>query len=278
MSSMWWFWVILLIWTLFPVWQQYWINSQRIRVIRQMERQRGTRVITLIHRQETIRFLGIPLRNYISVEDSEQLLRAIRLTPDSMPIDLILHTPGGLVLASEQIARALNHHPAKVTVFVPHYAMSGGTMIALAADEIVIDENAVLGPIDPQIGQYPAASLIEVVAQKPIEKVKDNTLVLVDIARKALKQVETFLTELLKDKMDLAKAQELAHVLSSGLWTHDYPITIEKLKGFDLPIQVGLPREVYTLMELYPQPSQRRPSVQYIPMPYESSGDTNGRS
>ncbi|WP_302104559.1 SDH family Clp fold serine proteinase [Polycladomyces zharkentensis] len=275
---MWWFWVILLIWTLFPVWQQYWINSQRIRVIRQMERQRGTRVITLIHRQETIRFLGIPLRNYISVEDSEQLLRAIRLTPDSMPIDLILHTPGGLVLASEQIARALNHHPAKVTVFVPHYAMSGGTMIALAADEIVIDENAVLGPIDPQIGQYPAASLIEVVAQKPIEKVKDNTLVLVDIARKALKQVETFLTELLKDKMDLAKAQELAHVLSSGLWTHDYPITIEKLKGFDLPIQVGLPREVYTLMELYPQPSQRRPSVQYIPMPYESSGDTNGRS
>jgi ClpP class serine protease len=72
------------------------------------ERQRGTRVITLIHRQETIRFLGIPLRNYISVEDSEQLLRAIRLTPDSMPIDLILHTPGGLVLASEQIARALN--------------------------------------------------------------------------------------------------------------------------------------------------------------------------
>jgi ClpP class serine protease len=105
---MWWFWVIFFMWTLFPVWQQYWINSQRIRVIRQMERQRGTRVITLIHRQETIRFLGIPLRNYISVEDSEQLLRAIRLTPDSMPIDLILHTPGGLVLASEQIARALN--------------------------------------------------------------------------------------------------------------------------------------------------------------------------
>lgn len=152
--------------------------------------------------------------------------------------------------------------------------MSGGTMIALAADEIVIVENAVLGPIDPQIGQYPAASLIEVVEQKPIEQVKDNTLVLVDIARKALKQ----LTELLKDKMDLSKVQELAHVLSSGLWTHDYPITIEKLKGFELPVRVGLPREVYTLMELYPQPSQRRPSVQYIPMPYESRGNTNGRS
>jgi ClpP class serine protease len=216
--------------------------------------------------------------NYISVEDSEQLLRAIRLTPDSMPIDLILHTPGGLVLASEQIAHALNHHPAKVTVFVPHYAMSGGTMIALAANEIVIDENAVLGPVDPQLGQYPAASLLEVVAQKPIEQVEDKTLILVDMARKALKQVETFLKELLKDKMDSVKAQELAYVLSSGLWTHDYPITLEKLKGFGLPVQVGLPREVYELMELYPQPSQRRPSVQYIPIPYDNRGNTNDRS
>ncbi|WAH44458.1 ATP-dependent Clp protease proteolytic subunit [Alicyclobacillus fastidiosus] len=70
------------------------------------------------------------------------MVRAIRMTPDFMPIDLILHTPGGIVLASEQIAHALSHHPSKVTVFVPHYAMSGGTMIALSADEIVVDENA----------------------------------------------------------------------------------------------------------------------------------------
>jgi len=43
-----------------------------------------------------------------------------------------------------------------VTVFVPHYAMSGGTLIALTADEIVMDPNAVLGPVDPQIGNMPA--------------------------------------------------------------------------------------------------------------------------
>ncbi|GMA62076.1 hypothetical protein NZD89_20290 [Alicyclobacillus fastidiosus] len=260
-----WFWLIFFIWTLVPVWRQYWINLQRIRAIRQMERRRKSRVITLIHRQETISFLGIPLRNYISIEDSEQILRAIRLTPESMPLDLILHTPGGLVLASEQIAYALSHHAAKVTVSVPHYAMSGGTMIALSADEIVIDENAVLGPVDPPLGQYPVASLVEVVAQKPIDQVKDKTLILVDMARKALNQVEVFLTELLKNKMNADNAKELAHALSSGLWTHDYPITVEKLKGFGLPVQVGLPREVYSLMELYPQPSQRWPSVQYIP-------------
>jgi ClpP class serine protease len=272
-----WFWIIFFIWSLIPVWRQYWIHSQRIRSIRRLERRRRTRVITLIHRQETISFLGIPLRNYISVEDSEQILRAIRLTPDSMPIDLILHTPGGLVLASEQIANALRRHPAKVTVFVPHYAMSGGTMIALSADEIAVDEHAVLGPVDPQLGQYPAASLLEVVEHKPIEHVKDETLILIDMARKAMKQVELFLEYLLRDKMDSVQARELAHVLSSGRWTHDYPITAEQLEGFGLPIRVGLPGEVYELMELYPQPSQRRPSVQYIPTPYDGRSDSEPR-
>ena len=105
-------------------------------------------------------FLGLLTRRFISVEDSEEVLRAIRMTPSDVPIDLILHTPGGLVLASEQIARgALMKHPAKVTVYIPHYAMSGGMMIALAADEIRMDEkNAVLGPMDPQLGQFFAAS------------------------------------------------------------------------------------------------------------------------
>lgn len=78
---------------------------------------------------------------------------------------MILHTPGGLVLATEQIARALIRHSAKVTVFVPHYAMSGGTMLALAADEIIMDENAVLGPVDPQLGNMAAASILQVVEQ-----------------------------------------------------------------------------------------------------------------
>ena len=124
----------------------------------------------LIHRQEALSIFGFPISKYINIEDSEQLLRAIRLTPPDMPIDILLHTPGGLVLAAEQIANALSRHPAKVTVFVPHYAMSGGTLIALASDEIVMDENAVLGPVDPQIGNFPAASILKVL------KVKDKKI------------------------------------------------------------------------------------------------------
>jgi len=139
-------WVVFIAMAFLPMLRQQRLEVLRLKLVRRFEVARGSRLITMIHRQESISFLGIPLSRYINIEDSEAVLRAIRLTPNDMPIDLVLHTPGGLVLASEQIARALQKHPARVTVFVPHYAMSGGTMIAMAADEIRMDDNAVLGP------------------------------------------------------------------------------------------------------------------------------------
>ena len=144
----------------------------------------------MIHRQETVGVFGVPFYRFIDIDDSEAVLRAIRQTPPDAPIDLLLHTPGGLVLASEQIAYAVRSHPGKVTVLVPHYAMSGGTLIALAADEIVMDEAAVLGPVDPQLGDMPAAALVRVVGKKPVERLDDRTLLLADIAEKALRHMK----------------------------------------------------------------------------------------
>ncbi|MBE0467032.1 MAG: hypothetical protein IBX71_07405 [Candidatus Desulforudis sp.] len=263
------FWIVLILAALLPVVRQRQVNKARVRLIRKIERKQGSRLITLIHRQELISLFGIPLTRFINVEDSEQILRAIRLTPPNLPIDLVVHTPGGLVLASEQIARALLKHPAKVTVMVPHYAMSGGTMIALSADEIMMDENAVLGPVDPQLGQMPAASIVETVRLKGKERVSDRTLIMADISSKALRQVEDFVYYLLAGKMEAPTAREVAYTLASGQWTHDFPITAEKLQALGLPVTTGLSRDVYRLMEMYPQPGQRRPSVQFIPVPYE---------
>lgn len=267
------FWVFLFLSSLQPVWQRRQMEFRRIRSLQEFERGRNSRIILLIHRQESISLLGIPISRYITIEDSEQILRAIRLTPPDVPIDLILHTPGGLVLATEQIARALIRHPAKVTVFVPHYAMSGGTMLALAADEIVMDANAVLGPVDPQLGNFPAASIIKVVEDKPIGEIDDQTLIMADLSRKAIQQVQRFVRTLLKDSMPKQKVQpenieSIIDALTTGRVTHDYPITVEEATEMGLPITVGLPRSIYDLMELYPQPQGGRPSVQYIPLPY----------
>lgn len=253
---------------LVPAVQQRVLATRRYRAIRRLEAKRGSRVITLLHRQESVSLLGIPLRRFIDIEDSEQVLRAIRLTPESVPIDLVVHSPGGLVLASEQIARALHRHKAKVTVIVPHYAMSGGTMLALAADEILMDDNAVLGPVDPQVGQWPAASIMKVTEAKPLEQVDDETLILADIARKAQAQVMEFVMNVLLDDFPEDRAQRIAETLTGGQWTHDYPLTFEALAQIGLPVSRELPTEVFDLMDLYPQVGRQRPSVQYVPLPY----------
>lgn len=257
------FWFILFILFFLPVVQQRWLVRTRRKLINQIQKENGSRVIVLVHRQELLSMLGIPFYRFINIEDSEQILRAIHRTDENTPIDLILHTPGGLVLASAQIARALVRHKAAVRVHIPHFAMSGGTLLALAADEIYIHENAVMGPVDPQIGRYPAASILKVLERKSIDKIDDQTLILADQSTKAIEQIEALAFELLKTKHEEKNAREISKILSRGIWTHDYPITPEQAKDMGLPIRTDLSEDVLDLMELYPQPSRRQTSVEY---------------
>ena len=249
------------------------LQSARLEVAREeaigaVENKRGSRAIVLIHREESVNVLGIPVVRYINIQDSEEILRAIRLTDKSTPIDLIVHTPGGLVLAAVQIARAIKRHPAKTTVFVPHYAMSGGTLIALAANHIVMDANAVLGPIDPQLGDVPAASVLKAVERKPLARVDDMTLVLADQSKKAIAQVTALAEELLDGKLPPRKAREAATRLASGTWTHDYPITADKAQDLiGLRVDTDMPEEIFRLIALYPPARQGEPSVSYLPGP-----------
>src|SRR6059036_4323152 len=134
-------WLLFMVTAFQPVIKQRLLEASRQQMIAKIERQRGSRVVLLVHRQETMSLLGFPLFRYIDVNDSEEVIRAIHLTDPEMPLDFVLHTPGGLVLAATQIARAVLKHKGKVTVFVPHYAMSGGTLIALAAEEIIMCEH-----------------------------------------------------------------------------------------------------------------------------------------
>jgi ClpP class serine protease len=190
-----------------------------------------------------------------------------------MPIDLILHTPGGLVLATHQIASALRNHPAKVTVIVPHYAMSGGMLLALAADEILLDDNAVMGPVDPQVGGYPALSLLKLVAEKNTADVEDEMFVLADVARTALAQTQAFIETLVADRMAPGQVKELITSLTGGRWTHDYPITAADVRALGLDVRDQLPGHVYALMDLYLQPRQVRLAVQYLPVPSTDRGE-----
>lgn len=260
------FWLLLIAIILLQLFGSRSIERQRAAMLGAFEQERSSRVIAMIHRQESTSILGVPVAASISIDDSEAVLRAIRLTPPEQPIDVVLHTPGGLVLAAEQIAKALVEHKGKITVFVPHYAMSGGTLIALAADEIVMDANAVLGPVDPQIGDMPAASIVRAVQIKGASRVADEVLILADIAQKARIQVAAFVAQVLSKHMSGKQAAQVATVLSEGRWTHDFPITVQAARQLGLKVSTEMPRRVYDLMELYPQGGGMRPSVWYVPI------------
>jgi len=259
------FWIFIVIMVLQPLFTARWYVVRRAQAIRAVEKLHGTRVITMIHRQEKRSLFGFAVARHIDLEDAQTIIAAIKSTPEHMPIDFVIHTPGGLVLAAMQIARAVEAHKAKVTVYVPVYAMSGGTLIALAADEIVLGEFSVLGPIDPQIAGLPAASIVKARDSKPVESVFDLTLVFADVAEKALAQVKQGAVELLTPRMEHSAAEALAAKLAGGHWTHDYALTAQEARALGLPVKVGMPPEVMQLMSLYPQPIQRS-GVEYLPI------------
>jgi ClpP class serine protease len=228
-----------------------------------IQKKRKSRIIAIVHRQEPMGLLGIPQLRYIDLNDAEDVLEAIRSTPANTPIEMVLHTPGGLVLPALQIARALKAHPARTTVYVPHYAMSGGTLIAMAAREIVLNRHAVLGPIDPQIGGVPAASLLRLRAEKSPDATDDYTIVLADVGRMAIDQLKRAARELLKGTVSENAANNVAEQLASGRWTHDYPIEAAEAREIGLNVSTSMPQDITELMALFPDRLSRA-NVKYV--------------
>jgi ClpP class serine protease len=258
-------WLFFILASLQPGLQRQMLLLQRRRALTEISRKQGVSVITLIHRQETMSLLGFPLVRFIDIDDAESVLRAIRECPADRPIELILHTPGGMVIAAQQIASALAAHEAHVTAVVPHYAMSGGTLIALACDEIILEPHAALGPVDPQLGENPAASLVEVAAMPGDHD--DKTLLMANVGRKAIAQVEGFTARLLERRMAPERAREVARLMATGTWTHDHPLQPPELQLLGLPARVGVGDAERELMTLYPPPRGRTPAVEYVPGP-----------
>jgi ClpP class serine protease len=266
-------WVLLFILLFFvPMAQKYILQMERKRLLARLGKKRGSQVITLIHRQETISFLGLPIARYIDIDDSEEVLRAIRTAPKDVPLNIILHTPGGLALAATQIAMALKAHPSKKSVVIPHYAMSGGTLIALAADEIIMDPHAALGPVDPQLGDqtgiYPATSLLKVVQKKSTDEIDDKTLVYAEEAEKALNQMKSLVKKILENRCDSDNIDRIIEDFVSGKYTHDRPFMaddVTQLLGGC--VSTDVPEEVYELMKLYRMEiGRRRPGVENVPL------------
>ena len=224
------------------------IQSERAAILGRLESERGSRALTLIHRREP---WSDENGGHITIEDSEALVAQIRRTPPDRSIDLILHTPGGVALAAEMIAMAVKKHPAPVTAIVPFYAMSGGSLIVLAADEILMEKESILGPVDPQVGGFPARSLITLPARKPIATISDEMVLLSEMAQRSVDQVKEFVKWLLDDKLTPKDREAVAIFLTGGYISHDTPIVLDVVRELGLPAKEGVPGEVYKLFRTF---------------------------
>jgi ClpP class serine protease len=138
-----------------------------------------------------------------------------------------------------------------------------------------MSRHAVLGPVDPQLGHHPAASLIRVVEQKPIAEVDDETLIMADVGRKAIEQVKRTARDLLERQLPPDQAEALAEKLSTGTWTHDDPILPQEAQALGLKVSTEMVDDVLQLMSLYPQPVRQQPGgVEYLPVPRQRPAPT----
>ncbi len=229
------------------------ILAWRRRIIEDLERERGTKVITMIHKKELWTEPGED--SEIVIEDTTKVLMELRKTPPDKPVDLIIHTPGGYALAAQMMAMAIKFHPAKVTVMVPFYAMSGGSLMSLAASEIRMEKYSVLGPVDPQIptpdGMYPAGSLATLIKTKPIQNITDRMIILAEAGNLEIDNAKAFVMWLLEGKMDKEQAERVADFLARGYMSHATPITLDVARTIGLNVVEGIPDKVYELFKTF---------------------------
>lgn len=235
-----------------PRYQLWRVRRLRERVTGRLEEREGSEVLTMIHGKTPVSLLGFPSYQFIDVEDAEQVIRGIRKA-GRRPVDLVMHTPGGQLNSSVQIARALKNHPERTRVLVPHYAMSGGTIIAMGADEVVMDPDAALGPIDPQLGdfirgQFPARAWMTAAEEKG-EDAEDATIAMRSVSEKAVDAVRSIALELVEGTVE--DPEEVVERLVSGDMIHSYPLSPGEVEEMGLRVSTELPGEVHDLMDTY---------------------------
>lgn len=231
--------------------------------ISRLEQRRGSRVLCVIHND-------LMESDNVDLLTAEDTLTALYALDPNVPLDIVLHTPGGLAYQGMQLARAIKAHKGKKTVYVPFYAMSAGTIMTLAADEIVMSEHAALGPIDaqvyvPSIGmRFPTRAILSVLDTKPKKKISDDVLEIALQCKRDQGEHHNNALELMAGTYPSSTAHKIAHRLNDGDLSHGYPLTYKEAKKLGLKVSNAMPAEPIELIRIFRRDRSAR-SVLFCP-------------
>ena len=221
-------------------------RQDRDKLKKKIERQNGGSIlIEVIHDFGDSPQKRDDARAFIAFEEAMEIMNAVRSINKTGPITIILHTLGGFSLASEFIASAIKQHAGNTTVYVPYVAMSGGTMIALAADKIHLGKNAALGPVDTQYQGYSFEAFKKVYEAKR-EKTGDEVLINYFEFENREKTVRDRVRALTDEHHEPAAVDQL---LNAKL-PHDHRVTFDEAKKYGLNVSNECPNEIYEYVEL----------------------------
>jgi hypothetical protein len=190
-------------------------------------------------------------------------------------IDVIIHSPGGLVEATESVVDQLRRRFSDIRFIVPSFAKSAATMMVMSGNRILMDPDAELGPIDPQMhtafGTYPAQSIIEQFEEGKNEILKDGKNVpiwgpilanlapsLIVDCRHAIslskKLVEEWLCKYMfvRDSGAGPKAKRIAEFLSNHSYfkSHARRVTLQDLVGLGADVEdLGADHQLHTAVK-----------------------------
>lgn len=205
------------------------------KLLKKMSSKTNNNIIVMAHMEAGL------FGSMIMPSDIVKIEKALRKC-NKKDVDFIIHTLGGDLFSSIKIATLIKNYEGKVRVFVPKHAMSGGTMIALGADEIYMGKDAVLGQVDPQVGSlfkvFSTKAWKEILKKKNVNKVSDDTIALSLIGKQATEEVYITLDKLLKNKIkNKDKRKKLIKFLADGDHNHGFQLDKEILKKYGLNIK-----------------------------------------
>lgn len=203
---------------------------------------------------------GIEIRD----EDRDGFMRTLHGVDCTKGLDLILHTPGGSIAATQSIITYLREKfsvctDVPIRAIIPHTAMSGGTIMACSSDKIIMARHSSIGPIDPQIRGVPAKGVVEEFKRAYAEIVKEPSKqavwapilaqyppTFIGNCENAIKWSEAFAREQLAENMfaDDDEQQEKIDSIISALTEYDEVKLHERQIGYKEARDIGLKVEL----------------------------------